>query len=118
MLTKLYDADRELSGLGIDVPDWVDPDITTSTIAAICEGGCDSGAYMPAVTYWDAARTMDEHGDDVLGYLANVGGITVVDASRHSWPGSVAVFFLSQAVDAWASSVAEECEEALESEDD
>jgi hypothetical protein len=117
MLTKLYDADRELSDLGIDVPDWVDPGITTSTIAAICEGGCDSGAYMPAVSYRDAFWTMDDHGDDVLSYLANVGGFTEVDASQHSWAG-LAVFFLSQAVDAWASSVAEECEEALESEDD
>jgi hypothetical protein len=117
MLSELYEADRELSDFGVDVPEWVDPDITTSTIAAICEGGCESGAYMPAVTYWDAARTMSDHGDDVLSYLDSVGGLMEVDASQHSWAG-LAVFFLSQAVDLWARSAAEECADALESEDD
>jgi len=33
------------------IPQWIEQDITPSTVAAILQGGCESGAYMPAVTY-------------------------------------------------------------------
>jgi len=57
----------------IDVPEWIDQDISPSTVAAIVQGGCDSGAYMPAVTCSEALETMNEHGDDVLDYIQEVG---------------------------------------------
>ena len=52
-----------------NVPNWIEQDITHADIAAIVQGGCASGAYMPAVTYATAAAVMAEHGDDVLQYL-------------------------------------------------
>ena len=42
---------NEIDGLDIDVPGWIDQDITPADVAAIVQGGCASGAYMPAVTY-------------------------------------------------------------------
>jgi hypothetical protein len=39
------------------------------TLQSISQGGCASGAYMPAVTYHTALETMLEHGDDILSYI-------------------------------------------------
>jgi hypothetical protein len=41
------------------VPDWVQSDISPYDVAAIVQGGCASGAYMPAVTYYTARNTMN-----------------------------------------------------------
>jgi len=53
----------------IDVPRWIDQDISPNDVIAITQGGCASGAYMPAVTYHQAIATMSECGDDVLQYI-------------------------------------------------
>jgi hypothetical protein len=55
--------------LGVNVPSWIEQDIAASTIASIAQGGCASGAYMPAVTYWTASDVMAAYGDDVLDYI-------------------------------------------------
>ena len=92
---------------GFEVPEWIDEDISPSTIAAIVEGGCASGAYMPAVTYYDALNIMRDYGDDVLDYLESaVDGPFAIPAGE-SW-GGIAVFFLSTAVELWAFGVYEE----------
>ncbi len=89
---------------GIEVPRWIEKDISPYDVAAIVQGGCASGAYMPAVTYHAAVATMSEHGDDVFDYLSEVEGSIPQpgDDVAQSW-GGLACFFLSCAVELWAS---------------
>jgi len=119
MTTTLWDHEEPVTGLGIDVPRWIDSDIDPATIAAILQGGCASGAYMPAVTYHQALATMSEHGDDVFesldGYYGEVP--TPNEEQRRSW-SALACFYLSAAVEAWASSVEDEVTEALAGDED
>ncbi len=79
-------------------PKWITQKLSPNDIAAINQGGCESGAYMPAVTYHQAAKTMAEHGDDVLDYLTNDWGEMPMPAHNESWSG-MAVFYLSRAVE-------------------
>ena len=90
--------------LDIDVPAWIDGDISASTIASIVQGGCASGAYMPAVTYWQALETMTRHGDDVLQYIDDVMGELPAPSRGESWSG-MACFYLSYAVELWAGDI-------------
>lgn len=84
-----------------EVPVWIEQDITVADVIAITEGGCASGAYMPAVTYYKAREIMHEHGDEVLEYLDGLGlEVPPVSASL-TWSG-IAVHFLSCAVESWA----------------
>ena len=63
------DPITDLDECDVKVPRWIEQDISPSDVAAIVQGGCASGAYMPAVTYYDATQTMNEHGDDILQYI-------------------------------------------------
>ena len=110
----LWNNDEPVTALDIDVPAWIEQDITPADIAAINQGGCASGAYMPAVTYYDVAQTMAKHGDDVLQYLEDIYGKLPPPKTDESWSG-LACFYLSAAVEAWAASVEDEVTEALES---
>ena len=110
--SQLWEHDVPVSTFGIEVPQWIAQDITCYDVAAIVQGGCDSGAYMPAVTYHKAIETMAEHGDDVLAYVEDALD-PMLDVSGMSW-GGVACHFVSCAVELWASSVEDELEEALE----
>ena len=105
-------SDEPVTELDIDVPAWIEQDITPQTIAAIVQGGCASGAYMPAVTYWQALETMSKHGDDVLQYVEDTYGELLPPPEGSSWSG-VAVHYLSIAVELWASSVEDEVRAAL-----
>jgi hypothetical protein len=104
---------REL--LDCEIPAWIEqemPDISAQTIAAICQGGCASGAYMPACWYDDAQRVMSKHGDDVLDYIEGCCGELPNPFQQYesvSWSG-MASFFLSYAVELWASCVMAELE--------
>jgi len=92
------------------VPDWIDQDITISDCMAVQQGGCASGAYMPAVTYYTANKVMAEHGDDVLDYIEReYGEIPAPDMQDMSWCG-LAVYFLSMAVELWCDSVCNQLE--------
>ena len=84
----------------IEVPLWIDGDITLGTLAAIIQGGCESGAYMPAVTYFDANETMRQHGDAVIDHIKN-SGLDVPVVGDCSW-SSYACEVLSHAVELWA----------------
>ena len=85
------------------VPQWINQDISPADIAAINQGGCESGAYMPAVSYYQARETMSEHGDDVTDYLIDhLGELPTPDDSVDDW-SRLAVFYLSQAVELWAA---------------
>ena len=97
----------------IDLPAWItDREITLDDIDAICQGGCASGAYMPAVTYYDASVTMGEHGDDVLDYIDSAMG-ELPSIGGQSW-SQMACTYLSAAVEIWASSVQEDAQRALD----
>lgn len=83
------------------VPEWIDQEIMMYDVRAIQDGGCESGAYMPAVTYWEARRTMAEHGDDVLAFIEErIGEVPPWDPEA-SWSG-LCCHFLSMAVELWA----------------
>lgn len=99
----------KIDGLDIDVPAWIDQDISPNDVAAICQGGCESGAYMAAVTYHNALKVMAEHGDDVLDYINDALGYLPVPKDTDSWSG-MACNYLSTAVELWASSVEGELE--------
>jgi hypothetical protein len=71
-------------------------------LRAIIEGGCASGAYMPAVTYCTANKVMAQYGDDVLEYLDQTGvDDFYLNTGSDSWSG-FAVKVLSTAVEMWA----------------
>jgi hypothetical protein len=101
--------------LDVDLPEWIEQDITPYDVAAIVQGGCASGAYMPAVTYHRAAAVMADYGDDVLDYITQSMGHLPLAPADTSWSG-LACFYLSCAVELWASGIHCELEE-LESED-
>lgn len=89
---------------GFDVPAWIEQDISPNDIAAIVQGGCASGAYMPAVTYYKAAMTMGQHGDStdgVLAFIEDQTGEIPQPPKDQSWNG-LACFYLSYAVELWA----------------
>jgi hypothetical protein len=109
---ELYNFDQPITELDIDVPAWVAQDITGADVAAICEGGCASGAYMPAVTYHQAAQTMSEHGDDVLQFIEDSLGELPAPPDSVSWSG-LAVHYLSCAVELWAASIVDEAAQEL-----
>ena len=110
-MADLWNSEVNVSDLDIDVPNWIDQDIDCPTVAAIIQGGCASGAYMPAVTYHKALDTMSDYGDDVLQYIEGAMG-ELPDVSGQSW-AQMACTYLSTAVELWASSVESEIESAL-----
>ena len=104
----IWNDDRQINEIeGFDVPAWIEQDITCYDIAAIVQGGCASGAYMPAVTYNRATETMAAHGDDVLKYIEDSFGELPAPRDGESW-GGLAVHYLSCAVEIWASGVESE----------
>jgi hypothetical protein len=101
--------------LNLIQPDWIEYELTAMDIASICNGGCASGSYMPAVTYHKALRTMSLHGDDILKYIENVMGELPAIPKGESW-GGMACLFLSHAVELWAGDVMAQLE-SLEGEE-
>ena len=95
----------------LTIPDWIrgGKDLDSDDIDAICQGGCASGAFMPAVTYWQALETMSEHGDDVLQFIQDSYGELPKPRDDESWAG-MAVHYLSVAVEIWASGAESEVE--------
>lgn len=89
---------------GVDVPEWIESDITLSDVANIQYGGCVSGAYMPAVTYHLANEMMSKYGDDVLQYIQDNLGEIPAPNENESWSG-LACYYLSMAVELWVSSI-------------
>lgn len=96
--------ESECVELGIEVPAWIEHDIILGDVEAIQQGGCASGAYMPAVTYALAQETMAKYGDDVLDYIQETLGELPAPPSEVSWSG-LAVYYLSCAIELWASSI-------------
>lgn len=92
-----------LEEININIPDWITWDeFEIEDIKSIQYGGCASGAYMPAVTYHDASKTMGEYGDDVLDFIEQQYGELPPIPEGSSWSG-IAVHYLSCAVELWAA---------------
>ena len=84
------------------IPQWLDQTISPYQVQSINQGGCEGGAYMPAVTYHQALETMHTYGDAVLHYIDSIlGDLPQVPASLESW-GGMAVYYLSTAVELWS----------------
>ncbi len=83
-------------------PAWITEPLSPADIAAVNQGGCESGAYMPAVTYHTANMTMAVHGDDVLQYLEDMAGQLPTPPQDICWSG-LAVFYLSRAVETFCA---------------
>lgn len=96
----------------VDIPEWIEQDITPADVAAILQGGCASGAYMPAVRYSTALETMADHGDNVLQYIEDACG-ELPDVSGESWAG-MACKYVSAAVELWAAGVESELDDMLD----
>ena len=113
-MTNLYDLDdAPLADIpDMELPDWIESDITVHQVAAILEVGCASGAYMPAVPYYTANQTMAENGNAVLDYLEGYGGELPNVPDGISWSG-IASLFLSSAVELWCSLVEDEIADLL-----
>jgi len=98
---NLWDINTDLTEIDIEVPEWANG-LTVADCMAIQQGGCASGAWMPAVTYYTANKIMAEHGDEVLEWLENQYGELPQIKEGESWTG-MAVFFLSCAVEGFVS---------------
>ena len=112
-MADLWNDDNPITRYGIHVPARIEQAVTPYDVAAITQGGCASGAYMPAVTYHQAIATMAVDGDDVLDYITDNMGELPAPRSDESWSG-MAVFYLSVAVELWASAVEGELETAID----
>lgn len=104
--------------LDCDIPAWIEQDICAMTVASICNGGCASGSYMPAVTYYQALRTMSDYGDEVLQYIEQMAELPnpFETFEEISWSG-MACYFLSMAVELWAGDIMAQLEN-LEADDE
>ncbi len=96
-----------------DVPAWIDLSISPQQIAAIVQGGCASGAYMPACWYDDARDTMSRHGDEVLDFIRQVSDDLPAPPNDASW-AQMASIYLATAVDSWARLNADDIEALLQ----
>lgn len=86
-------------------PNWLtymDAIEDLATIHAVQQGGCESGAYMPAVTYYNAGKAMREHGDDILDYIIDMTGEApgIRESEAWSW---YECRLCSTAVELWCS---------------
>jgi hypoxanthine phosphoribosyltransferase len=100
-----------------NTPEWIESGIDRDNLEAIVQGGCASGAYMPAATYYKARATMAEHGDDVLEYIDDI-----VDSGNSlpaglSWSG-ICCHYLSMAVELWAVRMIDHLETEYEEEEE
>ena len=99
-----YDLEGFLETIG-EQPSWLchmGELESISEIQAILQGGCSSGAYMPAVTYYDALQCMSEYGNEVLDYIESCYGELPEIEKGSSWSG-MAVLFCSYAVELYCS---------------
>jgi hypothetical protein len=98
-------------------PEFIERDIDCHDVLSIVQGGCASGAYMPAVRYYDARKTMAEHGNEVLEFIEERYGELPQVPSGESWDG-IAVFFLSVAVEVWACGIEDTVRDLMDSNEE
>ena len=98
----------------IEVPRWIDKDITGYQVIEVTRHGCASGAYMPAVTYHTALHTLSEEFPWMENYLEQCGWDELaIDVMKHGW-AHTAVQVLSIAVECWCANHVHLVEEAAD----
>lgn len=117
-MSDLWNHEQPISSFwdDCDLPSWIDQSISPNDVAAIIQGGCASGAYMPAVTYHQALETMTRHGDDVLQYIEDATG-ELPSVKGQSW-GQMACTYVSAAVELWASNIEDQLSDKLDELED
>jgi len=103
--------EKKIKDLGIDVPVWIEQDITVGQVEAITQGGCESGAYMAAVRYFDAMQTLAEHGDEILDFIDGTTGDFDAFSFEHCSWNEMNCKIVSHAVELWAIGVDEKLKE-------
>lgn len=89
------------------------------TVENIIQVGCCSGAYMPAVTYYQALGLYNsDYGDEVqevaMEFLAEIDSYEgLIEAMQHG-KANLAAFLASTAVESWVSSLYSELEDMKE----
>ena len=111
LLQRLYSVDRPVYDYGIEPPHWISETISTLDVAAIIEGGCQSGTYPPAVEYRQALETMRRYGDEIFEFIKdNQWELPRFEIT--SWKAG-AVEIVSTAVEMWCNNVADELAERI-----
>jgi|TARA_R100000808_G_scaffold16589_1_gene37393 hypothetical protein len=87
----------------MNIPEWIEQDISPYTIGKIIDDGCRNGAYEPANTYWIAKQVMHDHGDDVLKFIyARLDDMPEGNVPEmHAAWGAICCWFLRTAVELW-----------------
>lgn len=88
-------------------PDFMSGEMSIDSISelqSIIGCGCASNAHR-SVYYYDAAKTMSEHGDSVLEYLENELGELPQPKNGMSW-SELASYYLSYAIELWCGQFA------------
>lgn len=86
-------------------PRWISSDVDIDQLYEIALHGCSTGVYMPAITYHVARETMNTHGEDVMTFLRTAYADDVPQPDRVETWGGIASYYLSLAVEAYASDV-------------
>jgi len=73
-----------------------------SELQAIIQGGCESGAYMPAVTYANALDAMGKHSTDIEFWASQTIEEIVFNPSEDTFSG-LATKLCSAAVENWVN---------------
>lgn len=104
-----------------DAPEWIEDSLTLGDIPEISTHGCASGVYMPAVTYYEARRTMWQCGDDITDFIgehADIGCAEILqNASADTDYSSMCCALVSYAVELWCHMNCEEAQQKLAAED-
>ena len=107
---------------GVDAPAWIDSGITLGDIIAIADHGCASGAYMPAVTYYEAKRTIGMWGDEITDYIGGEGCYScseiLQNASAEESYSRMCCALLSFAVELWCHRHYDEAQSLLDGDED
>lgn len=100
-------------------PDWLvslEPISSFHELAAIAEGGCESGAYMPAVTYYTAKAAVFENSDIEEYAIKNLEACDCFDGLTEAAKKGVAsycVYLCSVAVESYVNSVLDDIQAAI-----
>ena len=101
---------------GVEIPEWLDQEISLEECLSINESGCGGAAYRPAIIDAEALETMAKHGDEIFEYLIETFG-ALPEIVSDSWR-QMATDYVSAAVEVWCSQFYEDSEEEGEEEEE
>ena len=103
------------------VPAWIEDSLTLGDIPEISTHGCASGVYMPAVTYYDARRTMWQYGDEITDFISGHGDISCAEIMQNAEAAHdyslMCAALVSYAVELWCHMHSDEAQELLAGDD-